>query len=124
MSSPTRIFGSAIVTGIDATGVSAFGERCGAGVCVGPEGGGGVVTTEGVVDVQATMRNERVSAIRRMHLPESKKKAPAVSRGGFRRLQLALTLRQDEADHDAAVAQTAFRGRVVAHRIGRAAAFH
>src|ERR1700741_1311092 len=54
----------------------------------------------------------------------SKNNAPAaMNRGGVLRSMQLQRLRQDEADHHAAVAQTAFRGRVVADRVGRAAAF-
>src|SRR5687768_12150434 len=98
--------GSAIVRGSEATGVSAFAGREGAGCGVGVGAG---ATGGGVLPAQPA-RRARKMAKRRMDLHTAKKTPPRSIPRGRSVNRWSRALRQDEADHHAAVAQTAFRG--------------
>ena len=82
------MLGGATVRGIEATGVSAFAERCGAGVDCGVDVEAGVdgVVCGGVVAQAERTRND-VNTKRRMAMSISKKKAPAGA-GAFGRLRV------------------------------------
>jgi hypothetical protein len=78
------MLGGAIVRGIEATGVSAFAERCGAAVGVGCCGAGvdvGVVAC-GTEAVQAERTRNDVRTKLRMAESSAKRKPPRL-RGGF-----------------------------------------